>query len=267
MAVTCASCDHRRALFARPRKAVHVIRGVIFDLDGTLVRTEHLKALSYARALDALDPTAPHERRTAEAFQDVIGMSREDVADHLLACMGLEGAAAKRAEELGLAQPRDALLVERLRIYREMMLEPGLLRRYRARYNVDFLFSARDNGYRVALATGATCATAAKVLDSIGLSDCFDAVVSGYDVARNKPAPDIYLLAAERLSLEPAECLAIEDSRVGVQAAIGAGVRCIAVTTAYTRRGVHDSGLLDPQWIVDHPGQLDDLASRVLGER
>src|SRR5450756_2232470 len=66
---------------------------------------------------------------------------------------------------------------------------------------------------QVAVATGATCDTADKVLASIELGGCFDEIVSGYEVPCNKPAPDVYLLAAERLRLEPHECLAIEDSR------------------------------------------------------
>ena len=243
-----------------------MIRAVIFDLDGTLVRTEHLKALSYARALDRLDPNVSHDRQTAEAFQDVIGMSREDVADHLLARMGLENIAAKRAKELGLANPRDALLDERLRIYREMMQEPGVLLKYRTGPNVEFLFASRDAGLRTAVATGATCATALKVLSAIGLADCFDAIVSGYDVPHNKPAPDIYLLAAQRLGLKPSECLAIEDSRIGVQSAVSAQMPCIAVTTAYTRPGVHASGLLPAEWIVDDAACLGEVSRRLLDQ-
>jgi beta-phosphoglucomutase-like phosphatase (HAD superfamily) len=61
-------------------------------------------------------------------------------------------------------------------------------------YNVDFLFASRHDRYRVALATGATCDTADKVLSSIELPGCFDEIVSGYGVPCHKPAPDVYLL-------------------------------------------------------------------------
>ena len=94
--------------------------------------------------------------------------------------------------------------------------------------NVDFLLASRHNRCRVAPATGAPCDTADKVLASIELGDCFDEIVSGYEVPCNKPAPDVYLLAAERLGLEPHECLAIEDSRVGVANAVGAD--CFSVS-------------------------------------
>jgi len=63
----------------------------------------------------------------------------------------------------------------------------------------------------------------------------FDAVVTGDDVARNKPDPDIYLLAAERLGLPPAQCLVLEDTPPGVQAAAAAGTIPIAVPNDYSR--------------------------------
>jgi beta-phosphoglucomutase-like phosphatase (HAD superfamily) len=63
----------------------------------------------------------------------------------------------------------------------------------------------------------------------------FDAIVTGDDIARNKPAPDIYLLGAERVGVPPAECLAIEDTPPGVQSAVSAGCIAIAVPNDYSR--------------------------------
>ena len=63
-----------------------------------------------------------------------------------------------------------------------------------------------------------------------------DAIVTGDDIAHNKPAPDIYLLAAERLRLAPAECLVLEDTPPGVQAAVSAGCVAVAVPNDYSRR-------------------------------
>jgi beta-phosphoglucomutase-like phosphatase (HAD superfamily) len=69
------------------------------------------------------------------------------------------------------------------------------------------------------------------MLRSLDLSGRFDAVVGGDMVARSKPAPDIYLLAAERLQVAPARCIAVEDSPAGVQAARDAGMTVIASLT------------------------------------
>jgi HAD superfamily hydrolase (TIGR01509 family) len=72
-------------------------------------------------------------------------------------------------------------------------------------------------------------------LSGIGLIEDFDAVVTGSEVEHGKPAPDIYLLAAERLGKDPRACLAIEDAPAGIEAAHAAGMTCWAVRTEYTR--------------------------------
>ena len=71
-------------------------------------------------------------------------------------------------------------------------------------------------------------------LANIGLAGLFDVMVTGSDVEHGKPAPDIYLLAAERLGVPPARCLAFEDAPAGVASAKAAGMTCWAVRTPYT---------------------------------
>ncbi|HEY5475326.1 MAG TPA: HAD family phosphatase [Tepidiformaceae bacterium] len=72
-------------------------------------------------------------------------------------------------------------------------------------------------------------------LDRIGLLDAFDEIVTGSEVERGKPAPDIYLLTAERLGVEPRSCLVFEDAPAGIESAKNAGMVCWAVRTEYTR--------------------------------
>lgn len=72
-------------------------------------------------------------------------------------------------------------------------------------------------------------------LDRLGIADAFRVVVTGSDVDAGKPAPDIYLEAAARLAIAPADCLAIEDAPAGIQSAKAAGMTCWAVRTEYTR--------------------------------
>ncbi len=72
-------------------------------------------------------------------------------------------------------------------------------------------------------------------LSKMGILDAFDAIITGTDVEHGKPAPDIYLLAAERLGIEPVACLAIEDAPAGIQSAAKSGMTVWAVRTEYTR--------------------------------
>lgn len=72
-------------------------------------------------------------------------------------------------------------------------------------------------------------------LDRIGLIDAFDVIVTGSDVEHGKPSPEIYLLTASRLGVDPANCLVIEDAPAGIQSAHAAGMTCWAVRTEYTR--------------------------------
>ena len=90
----------------------------------------------------------------------------------------------------------------------------------------------RSEGLRLAIVTGAGRNGVEATLRAHSLHDFFETVVSGDDVRQSKPAPDCYLLAIERLGLSPSECIAIEDTEHGVNAATSAGITCLAVPTA-----------------------------------
>ena len=87
----------------------------------------------------------------------------------------------------------------------------------------------RANGYRVALATATPVERATHYLEQVGLLPYFDEICSARQVAHGKPAPDIYLYAAERLGLRPEDCLALEDSPNGVRSAHAAGCKTVLV--------------------------------------
>jgi len=86
-------------------------------------------------------------------------------------------------------------------------------------------------GYPLALASSSPRAVVDAMLEELGLSRSFDAVIAGNDAARGKPAPDIFLLAARRLGVDPAKCLVFEDTLHGVAAARAAGMVPVAVRT------------------------------------
>ena len=127
-------------------------------------------------------------------------------------------------EELGVDQPPERIseeVVRRLALsYRERLpLLPG------AREAVERL-AAR---WPLALASSSNRELIDLVLEIAGLTPCFKTILSSEEVARGKPAPDVYLVAARRLSVSPLRCAAIEDSHNGILSAAAAGMRVIAI--------------------------------------
>jgi beta-phosphoglucomutase len=189
-------------------------RGValIFDLDGVVVDSMPAHTLAWQRYLERLgipreDVTKRmHGRRNDEIVRDFLG---PDVSSRVV----FEHGAAKE------------------RVFREMMapqlmnrLVPGVAQ-FLARA------AATHPPPPVALATNAEPANVAFVLDGAGLARYFPVVANGTHVRNPKPAPDIYLFAAERLGTEPRNCIVFEDSPVGVAAARAAGMRVAGVKT------------------------------------
>jgi len=251
-----------------------MIKAMIFDLDGTLVQTEKLKALSYARAAVELCPAGVElfpveisEEQVVEAFKDVVGLSRREVATHLVSRFGLEETASARMDEFGVSAPWQAFVQVRLQLYQNMIGDPNVLRRNRWPHNMALLEEARRTNCKVGLATMSHCDQVQRVLEILDLKESFGFVATRDDVERAKPDPEIYLLVAGELGISPPDCLVIEDSPSGVQAAVSAGMWCIAVTTPFTRERLHQSGLLDERWIVDEPDRLPDVVRQMYEER
>jgi HAD superfamily hydrolase (TIGR01509 family) len=92
-----------------------------------------------------------------------------------------------------------------------------------------FLQLLRDDGTPVAVASGSSPPVLERLLAAVDLEKELDVVVSAEEVSRGKPAPDIFLEAARQLGVQPQECVVVEDSQYGVEAARRAFMRCIAV--------------------------------------
>jgi beta-phosphoglucomutase len=240
-----------------------MIRAFVFDLDGTLVETEELKALSYARAAAELRPDS-NEAEVIEAFKDLVGLSRQEVAVGLMRRFGLEDAARGRMVGFGADTPWQAYVQIRLRIYETLLADHNLVLAHRYPHNIALLQEVRREGYPTALATQSHRGQAGRVLDILGLADEFDVVVTRDDVEHGKPDPEMHLLAARELDVGPEECLAIEDSPAGVEAALAAGAEIVAVTTDLTRQKFRDTDLLDRSHVVDDPRTLPKVVRRLI---
>ena len=87
----------------------------------------------------------------------------------------------------------------------------------------------RQKGVKMALASGSSLDKVMQNLEAVGANDFFDILVGGGEVANGKPAPDIFLLAAKRLGVNPNECYVLEDSPNGIKSAVAAGMKCIGI--------------------------------------
>ncbi|MFC1997980.1 HAD family hydrolase [Chloroflexota bacterium] len=245
-------------------RGLPMIRAMIFDLDGTLVKTERLKALSYARAAVELCPNDIDEADVLEAFKDVVGLSRQKVAIELVDRFNLHDRARERMSEFGVKTPWQAYVQIRLRIYDQMLADPDVIRNNQWPHTMALLAQARLANCKVGLATMSYCQQARRVLDILGLMDSFDFVASRDDVEHGKPDPEMYLMVADELDVSPAECLVIEDSPTGVKAGLNAGMQVVAVSTPFTYKKLHQSNLIPPSHIVDDPDGLPDVVAHVV---
>jgi len=242
-----------------------VILAVIFDLDGTLVETEELKALSYARAARELRPTL-READVVDAFKDFVGLSRQEVATGLMRRFGLEDAARARMEEFGAEAPWQAFVQIRMRVYERLLADHNLIVAHRYPHNIALLHEVRRLGYPTALSTMSHPGQVRHVLEILGLSNDFDVVATRGDVGRGKPDPEIDLLVARKLGVKPPDCLVFEDSPAGIEAALAAGMKVIAVPTDLTRQKFDGTDLRDRCQVVDDPHELPDAVRSLIPE-
>lgn len=186
------------------------IEAVVFDLDGVIADTEQV--------WDDVREQLVHERGGrwhGGAQAAMMGMSSPEWSRYL-------------HDELGLAESPEQLNDE-------------VVRRMLARYREDLpLIGGAVDAVRrlaaefpLAVASSSNRPLIEAVLERAGIDDLFDAVVSSEEVARGKPAPDVYLEAARRIAVAPTRCSAVEDSSNGIRAAHAAGMRVLALPNAH----------------------------------
>ncbi len=243
-----------------------MIQAILFDLDGTLIQSEKLKAQSYAIAVQRLRGLAEPDPRSVEAYRATVGASREAASRFVMQELGLEQHLRPLMPQYGASEPSQVLTEMRTTIYDEMVADPQVLRDNQWPHTIGLLRLARESGCRTALATNSERAAVLHVLHALDLESSLDLVLTNEDVRKPKPDPEIYLLAAKRFGLSPEECIVVEDSANGVRAAVAAGMNVIAFATPFTIKGLHDSQVLDHKWILHESGQLLDMVHRLIRE-
>ncbi len=195
-----------RHVSAAPRP----LTGVLFDLDGVIVDTAKLHYTAWSRLAQSL----------SVHFDEVLNQSLKGV-DRLGSLELLLGPHSRRftlAEKQKMADLKNHWYVESLCDLGTDDILPGAL---------DALEQVRQAGLKTALVSASRNATT--VLDRLGVAERFDAVVDPSGVARGKPAPDIFIAAAQELEAAPDRCLGIEDAAAGVAGLKVAGMAVIGV--------------------------------------
>ena len=118
---------------------------------------------------------------------------------------------------------------------------------------IDLIKNLKQQGFKLGIATSGHRKLAQYYLNKLGIASFFDTVVCAEDITRSKPDPEIFLKAAQRLGVEPAKCIVIEDAKLGIEAAVKAGMKCIG----YSNPNSGNQDLSKADWLVADFTELD----------
>lgn len=229
-----------------------MIKAIIFDLDGTLVQTEIVKAHSYAKAVAELSGNKVTEDEVFQNFKNYVGLSRNEVSKNLVR----DYKDKLKIQSNYIGDLEDTLIEKRLDIYNNMLEDPEILPHYCCKMTMGFLNTVYEDNYLTGLATMSHCLQVERVLQIMNIREKFKFVITRDEIENAKPHPEIYLRMKNKLEVEPDECIVIEDSVAGIKAALSAQMNVFAVTNSITRESVHKSKLLDKKFIIDNPAEL-----------
>jgi beta-phosphoglucomutase-like phosphatase (HAD superfamily) len=186
--------------------------GVLWDMDNVLVKTEEYHYVSWKQTLGEYGISFSYPK-----FQSTFGMNNKNILTEILGQHPLPDF----LEEVSRKKEGSF----RNSIHGLTQLLPGV-RFWLERFASWHVYQA--------VASSAPLENIDFMVDELGIRRYFTALVSAYELP-GKPNPDVFLTAARALEVDPSQCLVIEDSVVGVEAAQSAGMRCVAVTTTYSR--------------------------------
>ena len=191
-----------------------MIKAVIFDLDGVLVTTDELHFSAWKQLADELNITG-FTRADNARQRGVSRMASLEVV--------LEKTDKKFSDEekTALAEKKNDMYVKSLESLDKSAVLDGVF---------DFITYLRNNGIRTAV--GSASKNTPVILEKTNSADKFDAVSCGLDTQKSKPDPEVFLIAAKKLGIAPSECVVVEDSDAGIEAAKAGGMYAIAMGVA-----------------------------------
>lgn len=216
-------------------------QAVLFDLDGVLWHSSAVHARAFSQAF------AEHEvQLPSSAYATVAGM-RTEAAVAQLSAQYCPGYCSDQTLLRTIAKRKQAIAITLLRS--DSTLDPEVS---------PALQLLHQAGYRIALATSASRATMHCFLDLLPPTTRFDSTVCGEDVVQGKPAPDIFLAAAQAVHVEPLNCIVVEDSQSGILAALHAGMHVVAYRS---------SSYIGIQHVIAHCETLNQVAGLLVNLR
>ena len=209
-----------------------MIKGIIFDLDGVLVSTDELHYKAWKRLAEELGI----DNFTREDNEKQRGVSRMESLEVVLNKSDKE---YSQEEKVALADRKNGYYVEMLQKLDSSALLAGA---------VETLKMLREKGYKIAV--GSASKNAPLIIEKTGLLPLIDEISCGLDITKSKPDPEVFLVAAKKLNLEPKECLVVEDAAAGVEAAKAGGMKSLGVGPYYKSLGADYASetLLDVNW-------------------
>jgi beta-phosphoglucomutase family hydrolase len=222
---------------AQGGRRVSMLEAVIFDWDGVVVDSSSAHKASWEQLAEERNLVLPEDHFTL-SFGRVNKVIIPEIFRWTL-----------DPEQIKELADRKELL------YREILKETGLEPLPGA---LDLFNNLRDAGIPMAVGTSTPLENVKAVIEMIGAQDNFDAIISSEDVSRGKPDPEVFLKAASALGAAPENCVVFEDAIYGIQAALAAGMKAVALTT--THRVKH----FDSTWPHRIVGNLEDVSLSML---
>ena len=207
-----------------------MIKAVIFDLDGVLVTTDELHYMAWKALAENLGITG---------FTKSDNVRQRGVSRMASLEVVLEKTHKKYTEEekLVLAEKKNAIYVESLETLSSADVLPGVN---------EFIAFLKEKGIKIAI--GSASKNTPLILKKTGIADKFDAISCGLDTQKSKPDPEVFLIAAKKLGIQPNECVVIEDSDAGIKAAKDGGMYAVAVGAAVNNQIADYSAMSLDKW-------------------
>ncbi|HDP73450.1 MAG TPA: HAD family phosphatase [Candidatus Woesearchaeota archaeon] len=189
------------------------MKAVIFDMDGVLILTEKMAYKGFADVCRRHG----HELSLRDYNDYFSGTRNEEAFEGFLK--------SKNADTYAVNQMADEFRAIKRELLTSRLKEVIILREG----TKEMLERVKQAGYKTAIATSTVREFTEMIVNGLGLRKYFEKIITGNDVSRGKPDPEVYLLAAELLRAEPGECVVVEDAQNGIKSAKNAGMACIAV--------------------------------------